>query len=93
MPRFLDMVDLDFFIVALSYNLLDNGVLDTELPLCEKAGVGIVGGAIFASGILATGAVEGAFYDYAPAKPPILERVRRIEAVCRALFRCWPACP
>jgi D-threo-aldose 1-dehydrogenase len=83
MPRFLDMVDLDFFLVALSYNLLDNGVLDTELPLCEKAGVGIVGGAVFASGILATGAVKGAFYDYAPAQPPILERVRRIEAVCQ----------
>jgi len=39
---------------------------------------------VFNSGILATGAVEGATYDYKPASPQILERVRRIEAVCRA---------
>jgi D-threo-aldose 1-dehydrogenase len=82
-PRFLDLIDLDFFLVALSYNLLDHGVVDEEFPRCAEAGVGIIGGAIFASGILATGAVEGARYDYAPAPPHILEKVRRIEAVCR----------
>ena len=82
-PRFLDLVDLDFFLVALSYNLLNQGVLDEELPRCAEAGVGIVGGAIFASGILASGPVEGAFYNYAPASPEILEKTRRIEAVCR----------
>ena len=37
---------------------------------------------MFNSGILATGAVPGAKYDYAPASPEIMERVRRIEAVC-----------
>ena len=82
-PRFLDLVDLDFFLVALSYNLLDQGVLDNELPRCAEAGVGIVGGAIFASGILATGPVEGAYYKYAAAPPEILEKTRRIEAVCQ----------
>ena len=34
------------------------------------------------AGILATGAVEGAVSDYDPATPEVLERVRRIEAVC-----------
>jgi D-threo-aldose 1-dehydrogenase len=82
MPRFLDLIDLDFFLVALSYNLLTQEVLDEELPRCAEAGVGIVGGAIFASGILATGAVNGASYNYAPASPEILEKTRRIEAVC-----------
>jgi D-threo-aldose 1-dehydrogenase len=82
-PRFLDLVDLDFFLVALSYNLLDQGVLDEELPRCAEAGVGIVGGAIFASGILASGPVEGAYYNYATASPEILEKTRRIEAVCQ----------
>jgi D-threo-aldose 1-dehydrogenase len=82
-PRFLDMVDLDFFLVALYYNLLDQDILDEDLPRCAEAGVGIIGGAIFASGILATGAVEGAYYDYAPATPEIMEKTRRIEAVCR----------
>ena len=37
---------------------------------------------VFASGILATGAVQGARYAYAPATPEILAKVERIEAVC-----------
>ena len=40
-------------------------------------------GGPYNSGILATGPVEGAHYDYAPASPEILEKTRRIEAVCR----------
>ena len=82
-PRFLDLVDLDFFLVALTYNLLDQGSLAEEFPRCTEAGVGIVGGAIFASGILASGPVAGAYYNYAPASPEILEKTRRIEAVCQ----------
>jgi D-threo-aldose 1-dehydrogenase len=82
-PRFLDLVDLDFFLVALTYNLLDQGSLDAELPRCAEAGVGIIGGAIFASGILATGPVEGAYHNYAPAAPDILEKTRRMEAICQ----------
>lgn len=82
-PRFLDLVDLDFFLVAMSYNLLEQGVLAEELPRCAAEGVGIVGGAIFASGILASGPVEGALYNYEPASAAILEKTRRIEAVCQ----------
>ena len=43
----------------------------------------MIGGA-YNSGILATGPREGAYYDYEPAPPAILERVGRIEAVCEA---------
>lgn len=83
MPRFLDLVDVDFFIVALPYTLLDQDVLDAEFPRCEEMGVGAVIGALFASGILATGPVAGAKYKYADAPPKILEKTRRIEAVCQ----------
>ncbi|OGG52268.1 MAG: pyridoxal 4-dehydrogenase [Candidatus Handelsmanbacteria bacterium RIFCSPLOWO2_12_FULL_64_10] len=82
-PRFLDHVDLDFFIVAMPYTLLDQKVLDVEFPRCAERGVGVVIGAVFASGILATGPVEGARYAYAPASAEVLEKTRRIEAVCR----------
>ena len=82
MPRFLDLMDLDFFLVALPYTLLDTDVLDSEFPRCTERGVGFVIGAPFASGILATGAVPGARYRYADATPEILAKVRRIEAVC-----------
>lgn len=82
MPRFLDLMDIDFFLVAMPYTLLDTDVLDNEFPRCAASGVGIVIGATFASGILATGAVPGARYRYADASPEILAKVKRIEAVC-----------
>ena len=83
MPRFLDLVDIDFFTVAMPYTLLDQKVLDKEFPRCAERDVDVVIGAVFASGILATGPVDGAHYAYAPAKEEILEKTRRIEAVCR----------
>ena len=81
-PRFLDLLDIDCFLVAMPYTLLDTDVLDSEFPRCVAAGVGFVIGAPFASGILATGAAPGARYRYADAPPEILSRVQRIEAVC-----------
>ena len=83
MPRFLDMVDVDFFLVAMRYNMMEQPVLDAEFAQCTERGVGIVVGAVFASGILATGAVEGAYYNYSPAPPEIMEKTQRMEAVCQ----------
>ncbi|HEY4041429.1 MAG TPA: aldo/keto reductase [Rhodopila sp.] len=82
MPRFLDLMDIDFFLVALPYTLLDTDVLDSEFPLRVARDVGFVIGATFASGILATGATPGARYRYADATAEIVAKVRRIEAVC-----------
>jgi D-threo-aldose 1-dehydrogenase len=83
-PRFLDALELDFFLVALPYTLAEQPVLDVEFPLCEQAGVGVVIGGVFASGILATGPVPDARYNYEEATPEQLERVRRIQAVCES---------
>jgi len=74
--------DFNCFLLAGRYTLLDQESLDTFLPLCVQRGIGIVLGGPYNSGILITGAVPGAYYDYAPAKPEILERVQKIEAVC-----------
>lgn len=82
MPRFLEMVDIDFFLVASRYTLLEQEVLTTELPACAARDVGIIIGGVFNSGILATGAVAGAQYDYADASGAVMERVRRIQTVC-----------
>jgi D-threo-aldose 1-dehydrogenase len=81
-PRFLDLFDIDFFLLAMRYTLLEQEVLDGIFPRCAERGVGIVVGGGYNSGILATGAVPGAIYNYSPAGPEILERVRRIEEVC-----------
>lgn len=72
----------DVFLLANRYTLLDHAVLETFLPRCVREGVAIVDGAPLNAGILATGAVPDAKYDYAPAPPDILERVGRIETVC-----------
>jgi D-threo-aldose 1-dehydrogenase len=74
--------DFDCFLLAGRYTLLEQDGLNDFLPLCAERGVAIMIGGAFNSGILATGAVEGAKYNYEPAPEPILERVRRIEAVC-----------
>jgi len=75
--------DLDCFLLAGRYTLLEQESLQTFLPLCVKRNIGIFLGGPYNTGILASGAVPGAMYDYAPAKPEILERVRKLEAVCQ----------
>jgi D-threo-aldose 1-dehydrogenase len=80
--RFLERVDLDFFLVAMPYTLLRQDVLDSEFPACVDRGVGLVIGVPFQSGILATGVREGARLDYVEPSEADIVRVRGIEAVC-----------
>jgi D-threo-aldose 1-dehydrogenase len=75
--------DFDLFLLAGRYTLLEQEALDSFLPLCEKRGIGIVLGGPYNSGILATGAKPGAYYNYEAAPQDILDRVSRIEAVCK----------
>ena len=76
--------DFDIFLLAGRYTLLEQEALDSFLPLAQQRGIGIVTGGPYNSGILATGAREGAYYNYDVAPPEILDKVRRIEAVCDA---------
>jgi D-threo-aldose 1-dehydrogenase len=76
--------DFDLFLLAGRYTLLEQEALETFLPLCRTRGIGIVVGGPYNSGILATGPRPGAFYNYDPAPPAILDRVARIETVCKA---------
>ena len=80
----LGLGDFDCFLLAGRYTLLEQEALDSFLPLCEARNVGIILGGPFNSGILATGPVSGARYNYVPAPPDILARVTRIEAICLA---------
>jgi D-threo-aldose 1-dehydrogenase len=82
-PGFLERFDLDFFLVAMPFTLLDQPVLDSEFPLCEGRGVGVIVGSPFASGILASGS-KGAspYYNYLPATRDVLQRTAAIEKVC-----------
>jgi D-threo-aldose 1-dehydrogenase len=75
--------DVDIFLLAGRYTLLEQESLNSFLPLCEDRGIGIVLGGPYNSGILATGPKPGAWYNYDPAPKAILERVAKIEAVCK----------
>jgi D-threo-aldose 1-dehydrogenase len=79
---FADAGEFDCFLLACRYTLLEQPALATFLPMCERRGLSVVIGGPYASGILASGAVAGAHYNYAPAPPTIVERVRSIEELC-----------
>ena len=74
--------DFDLFLLAGRYTLLEQEALVSFLPLCQSRGIGIVLGGPYNSGILATGAVPGAYYNYDPAPQAVLDRVARLEQIC-----------
>jgi D-threo-aldose 1-dehydrogenase len=78
-PRFLERFEMDFFLVAMPYTLLDQDAL-REFELCRERGVSVVIGAPFASGILAGGG--GGTYDYGEPNAAVRDRTTRLRAVC-----------
>jgi len=80
--RILRAARFDCVMLAGGYTLLQHAALDALLPWCVERGVSVLLAAPYNTGILATGAIEGARYYYQPAPPHILERTQRIERVC-----------
>lgn len=74
--------DFDVAMMAGRYSLLIQNGMAEFLPLAIEKKMGVMLAGVFNSGILATGAVPGAKFEYAPAPPEIMERVRKIEAIC-----------
>lgn len=87
----LEQRDFDCFLLAGRYTLLEQEALDTFLPLCEQRNASVVVGGGFNSGILATGAKDGAKYNYSPAPETIKRRVQAIESVCKEFQVPLPA--
>jgi D-threo-aldose 1-dehydrogenase len=73
--------DPDVFLLAGRYTLLEQGALDTFLPLCEQRGIAVVAGGTYNSGLLADPS-PGTHYNYLPAPGPLIERARQLQAVC-----------
>ena len=82
--RFARAGDFDTMLLAGRYSLLEQPALESFLPLAQAKGIGVLLGGIFNSGILATGAIPGAKYNYRDAPPEILARVAMIERICQA---------
>lgn len=76
--------DYDIFLLAGRYTLLEQDALESFLPLAEARGIGIVIGGPYNSGILATGPVQGAYYNYEVAGSEVLGKVGEIQAICES---------
>lgn len=79
---FVEAGQFDYFLLAGRYTLLEQEPLATLLPACKRKGTKLVIGGPYNSGILATGAVQGATFNTRNAPPEVLERVQRLNAVC-----------
>lgn len=82
--RFARAGDFDVMMLAGRYTLLEQGALDRFLPLALEKKIGVMLAGVFNSGILARGGAAGSHYNYRPAPPELLARVRAIEAICLA---------
>lgn len=80
--EFARYADFDCFLLAGRYTLLEQEPIHEYLPLCVAKGISVFLGGVFNTGILATGSIPAARYQYRPAPPAILEKTRQIEAVC-----------
>ena len=82
--RFLRDGDFDCMLLAGRYSLLEQPALAEVLPLAQEKNVGVLLGGVFNSGILATGPVTGAKYNYVPAPPAVLQKTSAIARVAAA---------
>lgn len=81
LARFARHGGFDCFLLAGRYTLLEQGSLGF-LDLCGDKGIGVLLGGVFNSGILATGAIDGARHNYREPHPDILKRTAKLEANC-----------
>ncbi len=72
---------IDCILLAGRYTLLDRDATRELLPLCTKSRTSLIIGGVFNSGILATGPVPGAHFDYGPADEDVVRRVTRMEQI------------
>lgn len=79
----LDEADLDCILIAGRYTLLEQRGL-ALFARCTERGVGVISAGPYNSGILAGGSRRHGplRYDYGKAPDDIIDRLRRIEAIC-----------
>jgi D-threo-aldose 1-dehydrogenase len=81
LTRFVERGLVDCVLVAGRYTLLEQPALRDLLPAALAAGVGVIVGGVFNSGLLAA-PKRGAYDDYAPAAPERLARAQTLARVC-----------
>ena len=80
--RMVERFDLDFILLAGRYTLLEQSALPEFLLLCLERGVRLAIGGPYNSGILARDLDQPVSFEYQPAPPHLIEKARRLKAVC-----------
>ena len=74
---------LDCALIAGRYTLLNHAPLNGAFAELQRRNVSVIAAGVFNSGVLAAGARAAApAYDYRIAPSDVVERVRRVEAIC-----------
>ena len=81
LARIVREADVDCVLLAGQYTLLDQTGLDELLPAVRRTGTRVIAAAVFNTGVLADPSDDATFF-YSPASPEILDRARRMQAVC-----------
>ena len=82
--RVLDIMDVDCFLLAGRFTLLEQEPLDAFLPKCLERNVSIIIGGPYNSGILTTDDRERATYDYKPAPDHLWRKAQAIRRMCES---------
>lgn len=80
--QFAQNAELDCYMLAGRYSLLEQDGLDELFPLAEAQGFSFLIAGPYKSGILATGAKPGATHDYRAASKEVIDKVNRLSAIC-----------
>lgn len=89
---FARLTDMDVFMLAGRYTLLEQSALDELLPVCEERRIGVVAAGVFNSGLLSRpNPPDDAKYNYDQAPGELLTRARRIADICQRHGTSLPA--
>ena len=79
---FADRIDLDFFLVAMPYTLIDQYSLNTAMQKCRDRGIKVVVGSPFASGLLTNPENTNARYNYSCVPDSVRARAIDLKKCC-----------
>jgi D-threo-aldose 1-dehydrogenase len=76
--------DYECFMLERNYTLLEQPAFASFFPLCIKKKISILLAGPFASGVLGSGPVKGAYFHHKKADQRTLDRVKQIQRICHA---------
>ncbi|MCY4143752.1 MAG: aldo/keto reductase [Gammaproteobacteria bacterium] len=88
--RIADLVDLDFFVVAGGYTLLETRAMRRVFPLCQERGIRVIAATPFAGGWLVS-SNQSPSYMYGPPSEGIERKTNALRRICHAYNVPLPA--